>query len=83
MAGRLNTCKDFNADSFKAVFCSLWRLTDTVDVRQRGDHFLFKFTNERDITLVKKGGPWSFQCVVVVVNDFDGLFPIFKAHFWV
>jgi hypothetical protein len=72
MVGRLNSCKAFNVESFKGAFRSLWRLNGTVDVQARADRFLFTFTNERDIIRVKKGGPWSFQRAMVVVNDFDG-----------
>lgn len=76
LVGRLNTYKTFNVDSFKGSFRSLWRLTSTIDVQERSDHFLFTFTNERDVNRVKKGGLLSFQHAMVVVNDFDGLSPI-------
>lgn len=73
MVGHLNTCKAFNAKSFKGAFRSLWQLSGTVDVQTSGKRVLFTFTHERDIARVKKGGTWSFQRAMVVVNDFDGV----------
>jgi hypothetical protein len=40
-------------------------------VQQQSDHFLLMFSNERYVARVKKGGPWSFQCTMVVMKMVD------------
>ncbi|XP_024164295.1 uncharacterized protein LOC112171328 [Rosa chinensis] len=54
----------------------MWRLTGTVEVQPRGDHFLFMFTHECDVARVKKGGPWGFQRAMILLNDYDGFLEI-------
>ena len=76
LVGRLNTCKAFNHDSFKGSFRSMWRLNVALNIQERGDRFLFMFTREDDIACIKRGGPWSFQKALVVLNDYDGRSPI-------
>ncbi|XP_024179037.1 uncharacterized protein LOC112185060 [Rosa chinensis] len=83
---KLNTCRAVVLDSFRSAVRSMWRLTGTVEVQPRGDRFLFTFTLERDVALVKKGGPWSFQLAMLLLNDYDG-FSVIDAvkldFFWI
>ncbi|XP_024161644.1 uncharacterized protein LOC112168940 [Rosa chinensis] len=69
---RLNTCRGLMLESFWSAVRSMWRLTGTVEVQPRGDHFLFTFTHERDVARVKKGGLWGFQRAMILLNDYDG-----------
>ncbi|KAL6194541.1 hypothetical protein ACLB2K_035623 [Fragaria x ananassa] len=50
----------------------MWRLSFPVEVSTRRDRYLFTFANERDLQRVKKVRPWSLQCVMLPLNDFDG-----------
>ncbi|KAL6222338.1 hypothetical protein ACLB2K_005730 [Fragaria x ananassa] len=72
LVGKLNTTRDVNFDSFRSVVRSMCRLSALVEVQARDDRFLFSFTNEKDVARVKKGGPWSYQRAMILLNDYDG-----------
>ncbi|KAL6198604.1 hypothetical protein ACLB2K_028393 [Fragaria x ananassa] len=72
LIGKVNTARALNFDSFQSVVRSMWRLSAPVKVQERGDRFLFSFTNERDVARVEKGGPWSYQHAMILLNDYDG-----------
>ena len=72
LVGKLNTARAVAFDAFRSAVRSMWRLSSPVEVQARGDRFLFTFTNLRDVARVKKGGPWSFQRAMILINDYDG-----------
>nr|XP_011459640.1 PREDICTED: uncharacterized protein LOC105350015 [Fragaria vesca subsp. vesca] len=76
LVGRLNSARAVTFDSFKVVVRSMWRLSTPMEVQPRGDRFLFTFANERDLNRVKNGGPWGYQRVMILINDYNGLFDI-------
>ncbi|KAL6145235.1 hypothetical protein ACLB2K_055923 [Fragaria x ananassa] len=57
----LNTTKAMLFNLFRNAVHTMWQLLTPVEVQARGDRFLFTFTNERDVTRVKRGGHWCFQ----------------------
>ncbi|KAL6200336.1 hypothetical protein ACLB2K_030118 [Fragaria x ananassa] len=57
----------------------MWRQSVSVEVQQRGDRFLFTFNNQRDLDRVKKGGPWSYQRAMILLNDYDSFSDIMAA----
>lgn len=64
----------------------MWRLSTLVEVQAKGDHYLFTFTNERDVIRVKKWGPWGYQRAMIFLNDYDGFTDIMilpLEFFWI
>lgn len=50
----------------------MWQLSSPLEVQARGNKFLFTFTNERDLSRVKKVSPWGFQRNMILLNDYEG-----------
>ncbi len=50
----------------------MWRLYVPAEVVARRDRYIFTFANVSDIHHVKKGKPWSFQCVMLLLNNYNG-----------
>ena len=48
---------------------NMWRFSTPVEVQARGDRFLFTLSNERYLNRVKKGSPWGYQRVMILIND--------------
>ncbi|KAL6144847.1 hypothetical protein ACLB2K_055537 [Fragaria x ananassa] len=58
----------------------MWRLLSPVEVQARDNRFLFTFASERDVNRVKRGGPWAYQRVMIILNDYDGFSDIRSVH---
>ncbi|KAL6209298.1 hypothetical protein ACLB2K_020240 [Fragaria x ananassa] len=48
---------------------NMWRFSTPMEVQARGDRFLFTLSNERYLNRVKKGSPWGYQRVMILIND--------------
>lgn len=72
----LNTTKAMLFNLFRNAVRTMWQLLTPVEVQARGDRFLFTFTNERDVTRVKRGGHWCFQ------HTYDALVERLWWFFW-
>lgn len=81
----MNTCKAFNHHI--GAFQSIWRLNGTLNIQERSkEKFLFTFSDAGDIERAKRGGPWSLNCVLMVINDYDDFSLIENVplnHIWI
>ncbi|XVF38349.1 hypothetical protein REPUB_Repub20aG0093700 [Reevesia pubescens] len=56
------------------VLCKIWRLSGSVSIKYIGENlFLFKFQDVVEKNKVLLNQPWSFNKVLLMLKNFDGL----------
>jgi hypothetical protein len=81
--------KRVNKEVFKEVLTRVWRTMRGVVFKELDANiWLFEFKEEDDRRRVLDGRPWSFDCQIIVLNEFNGRTPptqmAFKqSPFWV
>lgn len=69
LAGKQWMEGSFNVRAFKATVLSAWKLKNLVEIQDLSrNFFLFKFSSKRDLELVLKNGPWSFDWALLFLN---------------
>ena len=62
LIGKFLTCKPFNKMAAKNTIRRAWGVDDTMQILEVGPNlFQFKFQSEFEINRIFKGGPWSFD----------------------
>lgn len=73
LVGKLWTKNSFNARAFTSTMLSSWRLKNPVETQALNKNlFLFKFATRRDLEVVLKNGPWSFDRHLLVLKRISG-----------
>jgi hypothetical protein len=86
---RIWMAKKVNKEAFKVLLTRIWRITRGVIFKELVDNiWLFEFKEMDDMRRVLDGRPWSFDCQILVLNEFDDKTPptqmAFKqSPFWV
>ncbi|CAJ2638278.1 unnamed protein product [Trifolium pratense] len=88
LVGKLWTEDHFNVRIFKQVVIQSWRLKNPVEIQDLSKNlFLFRFTSKRDLEMVLRNGPWSFDRNLVILKRISGEeqpsdLEMFTAEFW-
>ncbi|CAJ2644626.1 uncharacterized protein LOC123882497 [Trifolium pratense] len=88
LVGKLWTEDHFNVRIFKQVVSQSWRLKNPVEIQDLSKNlFLFRFTSKRDLEMVLRNGPWSFDRNLVILKRISGEeqpsdLEMFTAEFW-
>lgn len=73
LVGKLHTEKPFSKNALKATMKLIWKLSRDVDIMDlENDLFLFKFENEIDKGRVLDGAPWTFDKLLLMLQEFNG-----------
>jgi hypothetical protein len=89
LIGKIWTMKIVNKEAFKTVLSRLWLTIGRVIFKEVQDNmWLFEFTEREDKKRVLAGRPWSFNCQIIVLNDFDETVPpsqmdFSQSPFWI
>ncbi|KAL5827963.1 hypothetical protein ACOSQ3_019805 [Xanthoceras sorbifolium] len=89
LAEKIISNKMVNKKAFREIILRIWRICQKVKVEvNRGNTFVFQFENVIDRNRVLKGGPWSFDnslLVLEVPTRFGSVanMSFTKANFWV
>ena len=69
LVGRLLTEKSINVRAMKSKIADIWKPAMGISIKEL-EHgiFLFQFFRKEDMQWVLKGGPWSFDNVMLVLN---------------
>lgn len=69
LVGRLITEKNINVRAMKSKLADVWKPTMGISIKElEQDVFLFQFFRKEDLKWVLKGGPWSFDNVMLVLE---------------
>lgn len=88
-SGRLGFAKRINKESFRTVLTRLWRPLGMMSFREVLDQlWIFEFFDLADKEKMLRGRPWSFDRILLVLNDFTGNTPpsqiaFTHSSFWV
>lgn len=89
LVGRFLTEKTINVKAMRSKLADVWRPAMGVNIKElRMGLFLFQFYHKDDIMWVQKGGPWSFDGSVLVLNSIaageDPLkVSLVEVNFWI
>lgn len=89
LVGRFLTENNINVRSMRSKMADAWRPAMGVTIKDlRIGLFLFQFYHKDDLLWVQKGGPWSFDNAVLVLNSIatreDPLkVPLVEVNFWI
>ncbi|KAK7826371.1 hypothetical protein CFP56_032306 [Quercus suber] len=62
LVGKFLTCKSFNKGAAKNTIRRAWGLNESMQILEVGPNlFQFKFQSEFDLDRILRGGPWSFD----------------------
>ncbi|XP_050254189.1 uncharacterized protein LOC126700189 [Quercus robur] len=62
LIGKFLTCKPFNKMAAKNTIQRAWGVDDTMQILEVGPNlFQFKFQSEFEMNRIFKGGPWTFD----------------------
>lgn len=69
LVGRLLTEKNINVRAMKSKLADVWKPTMGINIKELEQGiFLFQFFRKEDMMWVLKGGPWSFDNVMVALE---------------
>ena len=89
LIGKFLTCKSFNKMAAKNTICRAWGLDKSLQILEVGlNLFQFKFHSEFKMDRVFKGGPWSFDNQLLMLQRWKkgmtvGNIQMDKASLWV
>lgn len=89
LVGRFLTEKGINVRAMKSKLADIWRPTRGITIKEiKSGVFLFQFYHADDLQWVIKGGPWSFDNVMLLISVIpDGAdplhVPLFEIQFWI
>lgn len=82
LVGRLASARKINKEAFKALLVRIWRLEGRVFFTEILDNLWpFEFTEVDDKRRVLEGRPWSYDRILLVLNDFDDKTPPSQMEF--
>lgn len=69
LAGRLLSERNVNVRAFKSKIADVWKPAMGINIKEL-EHgmFLFQFFHKEDMQWVHKGGPWSFDNIMMVLG---------------
>jgi hypothetical protein len=74
LVGKLWTDNNYNVRAFKQTIVDFWRLKSPVETQELGKNlYLFRFSAKRDLEIVLKNGPWSFDRNILVLKRINGI----------
>lgn len=69
LVGRLLTEKNVNVRAFKSKMADIWKPAMGISIKELDQGlFLFQFFHKEDMRWVLRGGPWSFDNIMVVLD---------------
>ncbi|XP_074346135.1 uncharacterized protein LOC141684894 [Apium graveolens] len=69
LVGRLLTEKNVNVRAFKSKIADVWKPTMGINIKELDNGiFLFQFFHKEDMQWVMKGGPWSFDNIMMILE---------------
>ncbi|KAK3221553.1 hypothetical protein Dsin_008578 [Dipteronia sinensis] len=73
LVGKILTAKLVNKEVFNDVMNKIWRVDGGMEIEPiRGNIFAFYFRSEFDRQRILKGGPWSFDSVIIAFENPTG-----------
>lgn len=89
MIGKFLTCKSFNKLASKNTIRRAWGVEDALEISEVGPNlFQFKFQSEFEMDRILKGGPWSFDNQLLMLQQWKkgmtvGNIRMVTASLWV
>lgn len=69
LVGRFLTEKGVNTRAMRSKMADIWKPAMGVNIKElKAGVFLFQFYHSDDLQWVYKGGPWSFDNAILVLN---------------
>lgn len=83
LVGRFLTEKNINVNAMKSKMADVWRPAMGINIKEiEAGIFLFQFYHREDLQWVVKGGPWSFDNAMLIVQPIpDGEEPL-EVSLW-
>lgn len=70
IACKILTLKTINGDVFSVIMPRIWGIKGAVRVEKaRKNTFICKFRRQRDKIRITKGGPWSYDDVIIKIDE--------------
>jgi hypothetical protein len=89
LVGKIWTDSPYNIRAFKQTMIQAWRSRNPIEIQDLNKNlFLFKFATKKEVELVCKNGPWSFDRNLLILNKISGNeqpseLAMDRASFWV
>ena len=89
LIGKFLTCKSFNKLAAKNTIRRAWGLNDSMQILEVGPNlFQFKFQSEFDLDRILRGGPWTFDNQLLLLQRWkkgmtEGNIRLEAASLWV
>lgn len=82
LLGRVLHPRGVSREGLKSALQQVWRTAEGFRVESLGSKtFLFKFASEADKRRILSGGPWHFECALIVLKEPSGIGEITKQAF--
>lgn len=89
VVGRFLTEKGINVRALKSKLADIWKPARGINIKEiKSGVFLFQFYHMDDMQWVLKGGPWSFDNAMLILNTIPGgveplSIPLVELQFWI
>ncbi|XP_058759140.1 uncharacterized protein At4g02000-like [Vicia villosa] len=89
LIGRFLSDRPIHLKSMKARMADIWRPVHQVTIKEAMEgRFLFQFNHRLDMEAVQKGGPWTYDSHLLILNQVQlrvqiENIPLYHVDFWV